>query len=96
MTKYNKELFEGLLSASQYRLIYDIMPKHLKDCGYTDIEWVGDNLFAHGNVPIMLVSHADIVGTGQPEEFIYEDNGNVIRANNRTLGGDDRCGYTSC
>ena len=92
MIKYNKELFEELLSASQYRLIYDIMPKHLKDCGYTDIEWVGDNLFVHGNVPIMLVSHADIVGTGQPEEFIYEDNGNIIRANNRTLGGDDRCG----
>ena len=49
-------------------------------------------LFAHGNVPIMLVSHADIVGNDYPTEFIYEKNDSIIRANKRTLGGDDRCG----
>ena len=95
--KYNKNLFEQLLGASQYKLIYNIMPNHLQACGYSDIEWVGDNLFAHGNVPIMLVAHADIVGVDYPTEFIYEckdseDARTVIRANKRTLGGDDRCG----
>ena len=89
---YNKDLFEELLGSTQYRLIYDVYPKKLKDLGYNDIEFIGDNLFAHGNVPIMLVSHADIVGTDYPTEFIYEKNDSIIRANNRTLGGDDRCG----
>ena len=89
---YNKDLFEELLGSTQYRLIYDVYPKKLKDLGYNDIEFIGDNLFAHGNVPVMLVSHADIVGTDYPTEFIYEKNDSIIRANKRTLGGDDRCG----
>lgn len=89
---YNKDLFEELLGSTQYRLIYDVYPKKLKDLGYNDIEFIGDNLFAHGNVPVMLVSHADIVGNDYPTEFIYEKNDSIIRANNRTLGGDDRCG----
>lgn len=92
--KYNKNLFEKLLGASQYKLIYNIMPNHLQACGYSDIEWVGDNLYAHGNVPVMLVAHADIVGTDYPTEFIYATKGGktTIKANKRTLGGDDRCG----
>lgn len=89
---YNKDLFEELLGSTQYRLIYDIMPNKLKKFGYNDIEWIGDNLFAHGDIPVMIVCHADIVGIDYPTEFIYEKNDSIIRANNRTLGGDDRCG----
>ena len=89
---YNKNLFEELLGSTQYGLIYNVYPKKLEKLGYKDIEYVGDNLFAHGNVPIVLMAHADIVGTDYPTEFIYEKNNDIIRANQRTLGGDDRCG----
>ena len=30
---YNKDLFEELLGSTQYRLIYDVYPKKLKDLG---------------------------------------------------------------
>ena len=89
---FNKSLYEELLMSSQYKLIYDTLPNKLRELGYNDINHVGDNLFCIGNVPVMLVAHADIVMTNNeyPQEFIYKDG--IVRANQRTLGSDDRNG----
>lgn len=91
---YNKDLFEYLLGSTQYELIYNVLPEKLNKLGYNDIEHISDNLFAHGEIPILLVAHCDIVTSNNeyPTEFIYEKNDSIIRANNRTLGADDRGG----
>ena len=89
---FNKSLYEELLMSSQYKLIYDTLPNKLRELGYNDINHVGDNLFCIGNVPVMLVAHADSVMTNNeyPKNFIYKDG--IVRANQRTLGSDDRNG----
>lgn len=97
MKKYNMSLFHELLSATQEELLFDIMPKKFNKLGMADQELIGDCLFVHGNVPVMLVAHLDIVSrdNNYPENFIYgvnKDGKETICANNRTLGGDDRCG----
>ena len=96
MKNYNATLFHELLKASQEELLLEKLPKKFNELGMTDHELIGDCLFVHGNVPVMLVCHADIVGKDNPDSFIYmteKDGTTTIMAyDKRTLGGDDRCG----
>lgn len=96
MKNYNMMLFHELLSASQEELLLEKLPNKFNELGMKDNELIGDCLFVHGNVPVLLVCHADIVGSGNPDSFIYqtEKDGttSLMACENRTLGGDDRCG----
>lgn len=96
MSKYNMMLFHELLRASQEELLLEKLPNKLNELGMKDNELIGDCLFVHGNVPVMLVCHTDIVGTGNPDSFFYQteqDGTTTLMAyDKRTLGGDDRCG----
>lgn len=96
MKDYNMMLFHELLSASQEELLLEKLPNKFNELGMKDNELIGDCLFVHGNVPVLLVCHADIVGSGNPDSFIYqtEKDGttSLMACENRTLGGDDRCG----
>ncbi len=96
MKDYNMSLFHELLSASQEELLLEKLPSKFNELGMTDHELVGDCLFVHGNVPVLLVCHADIVGKDNPTSFLYqiEKDGttSIMASEPRTLGGDDRCG----
>lgn len=95
---YKMDLMHGLLSSTQMELLHDKLPKLLAERNYNDVELIGDCLFAHGNIPVMLVAHCDLVqGKSKeeaPQEFVYayEKNNTVLSAFDRTLGADDRSG----
>lgn len=46
-------------------------------------------IYAHGDIPILLVAHLDTVHTHEPVEIIYHDNS---VSSPQGIGGDDRCG----
>lgn len=104
MRKFNYDMMmmHDLLMSTQERLLFKKLPAYMNALKYADIEFIGDCLFAHGNIPVMLVAHCDIVhkkATAEaPDLFVYdyEEKDGIVQtflsANNRTLGADDRAG----
>ena len=88
MKKFNGNLFEKLVKATQSRLLA-LLPTELKNRGMRDIVATDDYILAHGNVPVMLVAHLDTVHKETVKE-IYKVGG--AWSSPQGIGGDDRCG----
>lgn len=86
--KLKEMLFEKIIKATQSELLYKILPTELEKRGMNDLEKTDGYIFAHGNIPVMLVAHLDTVHN--KVEVIEKNNG--VWSSPTGIGGDDRCG----
>ena len=88
MKKFNENLFEKLVKATQSQLLA-FLPSELKKRGMNDIVATKDYILCHGDTPLLLVAHLDTVHRETVKE-IYKVGG--AWSSPQGIGGDDRCG----
>lgn len=88
MKKFNENLFEKLVKATQSQLLA-FLPSELKKRGMNDIVATKDYILCHGDAPVLLVAHLDTVHRETVKE-IYKVGG--AWSSPQGIGGDDRCG----
>ena len=79
-----------ILRAKTFSLLNFALPKALENFGYTPIRGVSF-LYAEGDLPVLLVAHADTVHDKLPRQIFFDEKKRVLWSP-EGLGADDRAG----
>lgn len=91
VTQSDRNLFEQLCRAREQGVLSVMSNGVLKRNGYTNVIRTPNYVMAEGQVPVVLIAHADTVFTTPPKMFFYDQEQNVSWSPDG-MGADDRAG----
>jgi hypothetical protein len=83
--------YERLFKLTGQSLLKKELPRTLKEYGYNIQKKGSMYLYAKGEIPVMLIAHADTVHRERPDLILFDRNQQIIWSP-QGIGGDDRAG----